>query len=223
MHLIYGQPLHLVDTSDYPITNQQRPDPAPSTSVPTSFMQNVQTSRVAAAKFSTADQCRRFAPQPQPSRPVVPSGTVSGPKPAPMPVSGPHVPHQSTPLSVGLVTPGAAITVYQAGPMTVDLNSNTSFGVFNISKMATVKDSSVSTNVAAGSLKLKRSRSPSTGPRLKLKKLKSDAQDLCPFCHNKKHTTMGSCPFVANSTPEKYFLFDTLCRCSLIHLTPTLG
>ena len=217
MHLIYGQPLHLVDTSDYPITNQQRPDPTPSTSVPTSFMQNVQTSRAAAAKFSAVDQFRHFAPQPQPSRPVAQNGVVSVPKPAPIPVPGPHVPHQPTLLSAGLQPrrsiPGTAITAY---PVIVGPNSSTSFGTLNISKMATpkingVKNSIISTSAAAGPSNPKRARSPSNTS--KPKKLKPDGQGLCPFCQNKKHTTMESCPFVANSTSERYFLSVPLCRC----------
>ena len=106
--------------------------------------------------------------------------------------------------------------------MIVGLNSNTSFGVFNISKLATVKNSSVSTNVAVDPSKPKRARSLSDGSKAR-KKPKSDGQDICPFCQNKKHTMTELRPSVANSTSERYFLSVTLCRCSLIHLILTLG
>lgn len=86
MHLIYGQPLHLVDISEYPST-LQRPDPTPSAGVPASFIQNVQASKKAAVKAGLNTLSRHSAPKksaPKPSastsKPPADSGVASSSK-----------------------------------------------------------------------------------------------------------------------------------------------
>lgn len=94
MHLIYGQPLHLVDISDYPPA-LQRPNATSSAGVPASFIQSVQKSKKAAVK----------------------SGPSKPPKPAKPPAPKPYKPptHSSTVLN-GVASSSKLVSSAVAGP-----------------------------------------------------------------------------------------------------------
>ncbi|CAL1695101.1 unnamed protein product [Somion occarium] len=115
IHLIYGQPLHIVDVSKYP-QPFRRPEPDTTARVPSSFMQNVQTSMQAASRSTTT------RPLPKPKKKATghlapkPS-TSTTPYPAPVPIPKPIAP---APAAVNNAVAGPSSSKRPLSPRPVD-------------------------------------------------------------------------------------------------------